>query len=155
MIRGIHHVSLHCHDLERMIRFYTEGLGFEVVQKFEWADNPKLDQIIDIPDSAAKGAMLRAGTCYLELFQYSAPEPRSQGGISASDKGYTHFCVDTDDIAADMARLKAVGMDFGTRDYVDMGRVRTLYGRDPEGNLIEVQQCFEGSGIELSELSAA
>ena len=31
MIRGIHHVGVHVRDLDRMIRFYREAFGFELV----------------------------------------------------------------------------------------------------------------------------
>lgn len=151
MIRGIHHVGIHCHDIERMIRFYTEAFGFEMVGEFDWANDAKLDHIVDLKDSVARGAMMRSGTCYIELFQYSSPLPRNTRALTAADKGYTHICVDTDNIAEDMPRLIAAGMDFGGRDWVDMVHVRTLYGRDPEGNLIEVQQCTPGNGMELSD----
>jgi catechol 2,3-dioxygenase-like lactoylglutathione lyase family enzyme len=152
MIRGIHHVGIHCHDIKRMIRFYQEAFGFELVGEFDWKDDAKLDQIVDLPNSAAMGAMMRSNNSYFELFQYSSPQPRNTQALTGADKGYTHFCIDTDDIAADMPRLKAAGMTFGDRDFVDMGHVKTLYGRDPEGNLIEVQQCSAGNGMELADL---
>ncbi len=153
MIRGIHHTGIHCHDIDRMIRFYRDGLGFEIVgEPFGWENEPLLDQIVDLKDSAARGAMMRAGTCYIELFQYANPAPRNTQALTAADKGYTHICIDTDNIAEDMPKLIAAGMDFGTREFVDMGHVRTLYGRDPEGNLIEVQQCMPGNGMELGDL---
>ena len=151
MIRGIHHIGIHCHDIDRMIRFYTEGLGFEMVGEFDWADDAKLDHIVDLKDSIARGAMMRSGTCYIELFQYRAPLPRNTQALTAADKGYTHFCVDTDNVAEDLPRLIAAGLQTDGRDFIDMGHVRTLYARDPEGNLIEVQQCMPGNGMELSE----
>ena len=40
MIRGIHHVGVHVRDLDRMIRFYREAFGFELVgEPFGWRDN--------------------------------------------------------------------------------------------------------------------
>jgi len=36
------------------------------------------------------------------------------------------------DMETDMAHLKACGMTFGDREFVDVGHVRTLYGYDPE-----------------------
>ena len=153
MIRGIHHTGIHCHDIDRMIRFYREGLGFTMVGEFDWADDAKLDHIVDLKDSVARGAMMRAGTCYIELFQYANPAPRNVQALTAADKGYTHICIDTDNIEEDMPRLIAAGMDFGGRQFIDMGHVKTLYGRDPEGNLIELQQCMPGNGMELSDLA--
>ena len=73
MIRGIHHVSAHVRELDRMVKFYRDAFGFEPVgEEFSWRNNAMLDQILDVPGSAARGAKLRAGSCYLELFQFSA-----------------------------------------------------------------------------------
>jgi catechol 2,3-dioxygenase-like lactoylglutathione lyase family enzyme len=153
MITGIHHVSVHVRDLERMLKFYNEAFGFEVVgEKFSWSDNPTLDRILDVPGSAARGAMLRAGTCYIELFQFSAPEPQSDRPLRPFDKGYTHFCVDVTDIEKEVERLKSLGMSFGDRTPVDMGHVKTLYGRDPEGNVIEIQQTQQNCDFRLDRL---
>jgi catechol 2,3-dioxygenase-like lactoylglutathione lyase family enzyme len=141
MIRGIHHVAVHVRDLDRMIKFYKEAFGFEEAgEQFSWKNEALLDRIIDVPGSAARGVMLRAGTCYFEMFQFSAPEPVSTTPLNPFDKGYTHFCVDVTDIEQECERLKGLGMTFGDRAPVDMGHVKSLYGRDPEGNVIEIQQ---------------
>ena len=152
MIRGLHHVGINCRDIDRMIRFYQDAFGFELVGEFDWANEPKLDTIVDVPRSAARGAMMRSGTVYFELFQYLAPATTDNEPARPFTKGYTHFCIDTDDIEADWERLTAAGMDFRGRHWVDMGHVRTLYGYDPEGNLIEVQQCMPGNGMELKDV---
>jgi len=99
--------------------------------------------------------MLRAGNSYLELFQFLAPEPASDKPKLPFDKGYTHFCTDTDNIEADMERLLRAGMDFKGRKPVDCGTIKTLYGWDPEGNIIEIQQCMDDSGIRLTDLPAS
>lgn len=154
MIRGIHHVSVHVRDLDRMARFYREAFGFEEVgERFGWdAGQEKLDQILDVPGSAAQGVMLRAGTCYIELFQFSAPAPESTRPLRPYDRGYTHFCVDVTDIEKEYVRLKSLGMTFGHPEPIDMGHVKTVYGRDPEGNVIEVQQCMPDNGMTLEDL---
>lgn len=151
MIRGIHHVGIHCQDIQRMIAFYSEALGFEMVGEFDWANEEKLDTIVDLERSVAKGAMMKSGTCYIELFQYAEPAPRNTRALTAADKGYTHICIDTDNIEEDFPRLIAAGLQTGGRQWVDMGHVRTLYCRDPEGNLIELQQCMPGNGMELRD----
>ncbi len=150
MIRGIHHIGVHVHDIERMIRFYKEAFGFELAgEPFAWKDEPVLDSLIDVPGSAARGAMLRAGNCYLEMFQYSAPEPRNVLPLNPQDKGYTHFCVDVTDIKQEYERLKSLGMTFGAPAPIDMGHVKSVYGRDPEGNVIELQETAENCDFPL------
>ncbi|NND66109.1 MAG: lactoylglutathione lyase [Halioglobus sp.] len=156
MIRGIHHVAVHVRDLDAMIDFYRDAFGFEVVgDPFAWENDAFIDTIVDVPNSAARGAMLRAGTCYLEMFQYSAPAPESEAPLNAYDKGYTHFCVDATDIEAEYERLKGLGMSFNQPAPVDVGHVKTIYGRDPEGNLIEIQQTQETCDFPLDALASA
>jgi catechol 2,3-dioxygenase-like lactoylglutathione lyase family enzyme len=127
--------------MDRMIKFYKEAFGFELVgEGFSWANDAFVDKIVDVPNSAARGCMLRAGTCYMELFQYSAPKPNVTEPLRPYDKGYTHFCVDVTDINAEFTRLKSVGMTFTQPAPIEMGHVTSIYGRDPEGNVIEIQQ---------------
>jgi len=155
VIRGIHHVAVHVRDLTRMITFYREAFGFELVgQEFGWSNDEFVDRIVDVPGSAARGAMLRAGTCYMELFQYSAPPPDSDRPLQPYDKGYTHFCVDVTDIEDEYLRLKGLGMTFSQPGPIDVGHVKTIYGRDPEGNLIEIQQTAGNCEFPLAALPA-
>jgi glyoxylase I family protein len=153
MIRGIHHVGINCRDMARMQRFYAEAFGFQPVDDgFGWADEPMMDHIVDLPGTAAKGVMLRAGTCYIELFQYSAPPPQMPDPKRPNDRGYTHFCIDVTDMENDIVHLQKCGMTFNDRDFVDVGHVKTIYGYDPEGNVIEVQQCAPQNGFTLEQL---
>ena len=153
MIRGIHHVGINCRDMDRMKRFYEEAFGFQQFDDgFGWENEPMMDHIVDVKGSTSKGIMLRAGTCYIELFHYSAPPPGSDKPLRPNDRGYTHFCIDVTDIEKDIAHLKKCGMTFNERDFVDVGHVKTIYGYDPEGNVIEVQQCAPQNGFTLEEL---
>ena len=153
MIRGIHHVAVHVRDLDRMMAFYREAFGFELVGEcFGWENSEFIDRIVDVRNSAARGAMLRAGTCYLEMFQYSAPKPGVTEALNPYDKGYTHFCVDVTDIKYEFERLKGLGMTFSQPEPIDMGHVSSIYGRDPEGNLIEIQQTQDTCDFPLENL---
>jgi len=153
MIRGIHHVAVHVRDLDRMLAFYRDAFGFEIVgEAFGWENDEFIDTIVDVRGSAARGAMLRAGTCYMELFEYSAPAPDSERPLQPYDKGYTHFCVDVTDIEQEFERLKGLGMTFNQPGPIDVGHVKTIYGRDPEGNLIEIQQTAANCDFPLSAL---
>lgn len=153
MIRGIHHVSIHVHDLDRMIAFYRDAFGFELVgEEFSWKEEPVLDALIDVQGSAARGAMLRAGSCYIEMFEFQAPQGSTRP-LNPYDKGYTHFCVDVaSDIEGEYERLKGLGMTFGASAPIDMGHVKSVYGRDPEGNVIELQQTAAHCEFRLNML---
>ncbi len=141
MIRGVHHFGIHVHDMDKMRAFYKAAFGFELVgEEFSWENDEFIDRIVNVPNSAARGCMLRAGTCYMEMFQYSAPAPKVTEALNPQDKGYTHFCVDVVGIMEEFERLKGLGMTFTQDAPIEMGHVTSIYGRDPEGNVIELQE---------------
>jgi len=139
MIRGIHHIAIHTPQLERMLGFYRDVIGFVEVKRGEWSRNTFFDEIIGVPGSAARTVMLRAGNCHLELFEYSAPQSRPDRPLRPCDHGYTHLCLDVLDIDAEHARLSGTGMTF-TRHPGDFGNLKAVYGRDPDGNIVEIQE---------------
>lgn len=47
-ICGIHHVALLTSDLEKSIKFYTEGLGFKLARSWRNGDNTKTIAMIDL-----------------------------------------------------------------------------------------------------------
>jgi catechol 2,3-dioxygenase-like lactoylglutathione lyase family enzyme len=155
MIKGVHHVAVHVRDLDAMVTFYRDAFGFEPIDEgFSWTNNPVVAKLIDVPYSEAKGIMLRTGNCYLELFQYRAPDPVSTRPLAPYDRGYTHFCVEMNDIARQFERLRALGMTFGHTEPVDAGPTMAIYGKDPEGNIIEILECKAECTFSLDELSA-
>jgi catechol 2,3-dioxygenase-like lactoylglutathione lyase family enzyme len=153
MIVGVHHIGINTRNFDRMLRFYQEAFGFRPCgDGFSWENEPRIDQIVDVPNSAAKLVLLKAGNCYVELFEYKAPPPQSTKPLKPYDRGYTHLCIETDDIATDFEHLKKCGADFGGRDYVSMNDVGTIYGYDPEGNVFELQSCAPTSPQHLDRL---
>jgi catechol 2,3-dioxygenase-like lactoylglutathione lyase family enzyme len=159
MIRGVHHIAVSTSDLDRLVEFYTELFGFEQVMDGGWSDRPVFDEIVGLSGSAARQAMLRSGNAYLEIFEYSShaghPAPAER---TAADRGYTHFCLDVQDIDAEYERLAAAGMRFHCPPpKLAGGRVRATYGRDPDGNIVEIQEIVDTSlpfALEQAELIA-
>ena len=151
MIRGIHHVAISTPDLDRMTTFYRDGLGFQQVMEGGWSDRPIVDQIIDLPGSAARQAMFRAGNCYVEVFEYSSPTPRPHDPAAPpNDHGITHVSFDVVDIEAEYERLTSLGMTFHrrpptTEELGGRSPLRAIYGRDPDGNIIELQEVLDPS----------
>lgn len=141
MIRGVHHVAVTTPDIDRLIDFYVEAFGFEVIRRGEWGQgNAANDAIVGLRDSAASTAFLRAGNLLIELFQYHAPEGApNQPNRPPNDAGYTHFCLDVIDIDAEVERLTGLGMTFNAPVApAGDGPLRAMYGRDPDGNIVEL-----------------
>jgi catechol 2,3-dioxygenase-like lactoylglutathione lyase family enzyme len=111
-VQGVHHIGISVPDIEKAREFYVGLLGaVEEVAPMEWRDNPFIDEIVGLKDSAAKQFMCRLGNTHLEVFEYaqprSAPQEPDKG---VHNFGYTHFAIQVDDIAACCQRLKAAGV---------------------------------------------
>jgi glyoxylase I family protein len=152
MIRGVHHTAISTGNLERALAFYRDLLGFRVLSEFGWpAGTEVADQITGLHDSSARGTMLHAGNAVIELFEYTSPAPRpGDPQRPVCDHGITHLCIDVKDLDAEYERLKAAGMTFHCPPQ-DLGMgIKTTYGRDPDGNVLELQEVLdENSPIAL------
>ena len=151
MIRGIHHTAISTGNLDRSLAFYRDLLGFEAVLRFEWpAGTEAADNITGLKDSAARTAMLKAGNMLIEIFEYSSPTPKEgDPARPVCDHGFTHICVDVADIEAEYERLRAAGMTFHCPPQ-DLGIAKATYGRDPDGNVVELQEVLDkGSPLAL------
>jgi catechol 2,3-dioxygenase-like lactoylglutathione lyase family enzyme len=141
MIRGIHHTAISTPDLERLVGFYRDVLGFEEVLDFSWPKGTEnLNRTHALDDTAARVVMLRAANTLLEIFEYTTPKPRpGDPKRPLCDHGITHLCLDVQDIDAEYERLAAAGMQFHSPP-LQTGDARMTYGRDPDGNVIELQE---------------
>ncbi|HET7046976.1 MAG TPA: VOC family protein [Solirubrobacteraceae bacterium] len=134
------------HDAERMLAFYRDVLCLEVVVDYTWPDGTDVaDQITALLHSSARHIMLRNGNAYFEIFQYLSPRP-GQGDPArrVCDPGITHLCFDVVDLDAEYERLSEAGMTFHCPPQDVAAGVRTTYGRDPDGNVVELQELTSG-----------
>ena len=145
MICGVHHVAIHALDIERTRRFYEEAFGFRhaMPNYLEWQDNSDIDRTIRVEGSAARMLMMSAGNCYLELFEFKKPEPPEKDPLRANDRGNTHIAFAVANLESEMHRLKAIGMTFVSEMPQSNRWLRAVYGRDPDGNLIELIEVAE------------
>jgi catechol 2,3-dioxygenase-like lactoylglutathione lyase family enzyme len=146
MIRGIHHTAISTANLERLVRFYCDLLGFEQIFTSEWERGAEMaDKITGLKDSSAKLVMLKAGNACIELFEYSNPPPRlGDPKRPPCDHGITHLCLDVRDIQGEYERLRDAGMVFHCPPQ-NMGNVSATYGRDPDGNIVELLEVKDAS----------
>ena len=146
MIRGIHHTAISTGDLERLLRFYRDLLGFEVVFSSGWEKGAEVaDRITGLTGSSARLAMLKAGNACIEIFQFTDPTPkRGEPMRPPCDHGITHIALNITDIDSEYERLKAAGMHFHCPPQ-DVGGIKATYGRDPDGNVIELLEVTDAN----------
>jgi catechol 2,3-dioxygenase-like lactoylglutathione lyase family enzyme len=145
MIRGIHHVAISTSDLARAIAFYRDLFGFEVVMEFDWpVGTEQSDRIMGLEGSSGRAAVLRGTGGMLEIFEFRSPAPRpGDPARPVCDHGLTHLCVEVRDIAGEYQRLRRAGMAFHCPPQDIMGGHWATYGRDPDGNVIELLEITD------------
>ena len=141
MIRGVHHTSISTGDFESALRFYPDLLGFEEMHSITWdVGSEVVDKIVGLKDSSARLVCLKAGDAFIEPFQYQTTEPEpGEPKRPVCNHGITHICLGVLDVDAVYERLRAAEIVFHCPPQnVEDGTIRTTYGRDPDGNVIDL-----------------
>ena len=142
MIQYPMHVGICVHDLDRSVRFYRDGLGFEEAGGLEISGEPTAT-LMEIPDVDLRAVYLERDGLRIELLHYpspgtvGSPEPRPMNQL-----GLTHFAVrvdNLDDVIAKLVPLGAVILEH-TRVRVDEFDANIIYITDPDGTRIECIQ---------------
>ena len=77
MISGVHHVGFSTPDIERLIAFYCDVVGFELALRVEHGTaSAQLDRMVEMDGVTSRMAMLRANNVFLELIQFNTPPGR-------------------------------------------------------------------------------
>lgn len=152
-----HHVALRVEDVERSIRFWTEGLGGTLENEPVERGGGYLDQLF------GEGSRIRI--CYVtfdagavELFEFL--EPRRPVAPSAQTvDGLMHFGVHVEDLDEALARVEAAGarrrleiQHVGGRP----GAPRFVYVESPDGHVFELLEAdTTGTVAEIRKTVAA
>lgn len=150
MIIGIHHTAISTQNMSELTKFYRDVLGFEEVTSGSWEKGTEFaDRVTELNDTAVDWIMLRASNCYIELFDYRSPRAAARSEVRPVNKpGFTHICLEVDNIMEMYEELSSKGTRFHTKpeDHSDaeMGCIAT-YARDPDGNVFELVQYEEGN----------
>jgi glyoxylase I family protein len=140
MIVGIHHTALSTRDADRLVRFYRDLFGFEVEFDFPWDEsNEAFRESHAARETAGRVVMISNGSSRLEIFEYRKPAPRADiPGRANADLGIAHFGIEVRDIEKEYERLLEAGMEFQSELVTQTPTIKMAYGRDPDGNLIEL-----------------
>jgi glyoxylase I family protein len=137
------HVGLAVADMGTMIRFYTEGLGFELGPSFQAGDDVAAVSEVDPPVRSTSQYMTKDGF-RLELIGWDVPGVHGEPSKQRNQQGLTHLALEVDDVSETEARLLALqGTTLPETRVVldrDPARISILVMTDPEGTRIELLQ---------------
>jgi glyoxylase I family protein len=123
---GFHHVSIKVKDLNKSIRFYSDGLGF--IERFSWGQGSKRTVLLDTGDGN-----------YFEISQGSPDEINGEGI-------FRHFALRVDNCKAALELAQRAGAEVTMEAREIMlpieppTQIQIAFFKGPDGELIELFQ---------------
>lgn len=123
---GFHHVAIICSNYERSKQFYTEILGFQIINETfrKHRNSYKLDLKVGENDR-------------IELFSFPAPPPRPTNPESC---GLRHLAFRVKNIAAVVEALAAKGIEAEAIRFDEITGKRFTFFKDPDGLPLEIYE---------------
>ncbi len=150
--KGIHHVAISVPSLAEAKVFYVDKLGFPVADEEHIPSSAEGDKVTALDSADCHVLMVKAGNLFLEIFEFHQPEPLAQDNRRVCDHGYTHIAFEVEDVHAAYVFLEQAGVQWHHTP-IDAGEGYLMtYGRDPFGNVIEIQQLVEGLAYSFEQL---
>ena len=148
-VKGIHHFAISVPSLAEAKDFYCGVLGFEVAEEFDFGPDAESDAVTGVPGASADVVMLRAGNAHVEIFEYKNSGVAEQAADRpVCDHGFTHFSLEVDgDIHEVYESLEAAGVRWHSPvvGSLEEEGYQVTYGRDPFGNVLEIQKLSTGN----------
>ncbi len=151
-------VSLTVSDLETAAAFYTEALGFEIVEPA--AEDPAMARLLGSRQLVT--LRLQRGQQQLELASFDPPGRPYPGGRSSNDLWFQHCALVTSDMDRAYSRLLGFSFEPISRNGPQMlpGGIVAYKFRDPDSHPLELIQFADANpataaGIDHSAIVVA
>lgn len=130
MIRKLDHLGIAVASIAEARRFW-EALGLEITH------------VEEVPQEGVRVAMIPLGELRIELLEPTRPDSPVGKFLAKRGPGLHHLCLESDDIAADDAALRAGGLEL-LRAQPTAGaegaRVQFVHPKSAGGVLVELSQ---------------
>ncbi len=135
------HLGICVADLQRSLRFYTEGLGFTPGAAFDVDDTFAATLEVDGPVRLRSQFVARDGLA-IELLHFTSPASEGRPVRRRNRRGFTHLSFHVSNIAEAQARIVAAGGSVleHTRTELGGGTAVFVFCTDPDGVRIELMQ---------------
>lgn len=124
MVTHLGHLGVRTSDLEKSVAFYRDVLGMKEAFRM---GRDGVDFIVYMYVSPHE---------FIELFRGGmVPAAYSDDQI-----GFMHICLEVDDVEAEYARMKALGVETDTEILNGYAKCRQFWIHDPDGTPIEMME---------------
>jgi catechol 2,3-dioxygenase-like lactoylglutathione lyase family enzyme len=134
------HIGLCVSDVERSLRFYCDGLGFERAENYDLEESmfDGLGRALEVDAPVQlRSQMITRGQWKIELLGFAQPEVVGAPSAARNMLGFTHLSLDVDDVDSVANLLVELG---GT--ILESTRARlgfdVLFVADPDGTRVEL-----------------
>ncbi|MEM6342911.1 MAG: VOC family protein [Bacteroidota bacterium] len=140
------HTNIISHNWRKLADFYIQCFDCEIVPPLRKQSGDWLSRGTGVKNASLEGAHLRlpgygeSGPT-LEIYQYA--EIAAQSAVAPNQRGFGHIAFEVDNVAEVLAKVENLGGsaqgEITIREVAGVGKITFVYARDPEGNLIELQ----------------
>jgi catechol 2,3-dioxygenase-like lactoylglutathione lyase family enzyme len=133
------HLGICVRNLERSLRFYCDGLGFEKAETFDVTD--AFGKALEVEgDVAGTSQFIRRGGMRIEFLAYQSPGTTGEPSRRRNQLGITHLSFVVDDVDAAARHLVACGGRLlpDTRTGSDPSATQLVFVADPDGVRVEL-----------------
>jgi len=146
---SVSHIGLCVSDLDASLRFYTEGLGFEVAEGFDIGD--EVAHTLEVDQGVVlRSQMIQRDGFKIELLGWTSPQPTGTPSTSRGQMGITHLSFNVVDLPAVEKRLVELGASVieSTRTALPFpgGTMHLLFLADPDGTRVELMEAVVDDG---------
>ena len=134
------HLGLCVTDLDRTLRFYCDGLGFEQAEGYDLDDGmlDGLGRALEIEGSVKlRSQMITNGDLKIELLHFAEPGATGAASDARNRIGFTHLSFFVDDVDATAARLAELGGRVLDTTRAQLG-YEVVFVADPDGARVEL-----------------
>ncbi len=134
------HMGLCVTDLDRSLRFWCDGLGFEIAERFDLTDTiaPGLAEALEVAAPVdLVSQMIVLGEWKFELLHYQTPQVVGAPSATRGQLGFTHMSFWVDDVDAEAKRLVEYGGTILPTTRTHPG-IPIQFIADPDGARVEL-----------------
>jgi catechol 2,3-dioxygenase-like lactoylglutathione lyase family enzyme len=134
------HFGICVSDLDRSMRFYCDGLGFEAGERFDLDSKEAvgLDRGLEVEGHVqVTSQFIRRDGMVVELLGYTTPTPTGRPSTSRGLLGITHLSFYVDELDAAAAHLVVLGATV-LEDTRSNPGVDLVFLADPDGVRVEL-----------------